>query len=92
MDFLVTTSDLESLSRGLSGLLGELEQAGDVRSLSAAAAENPQLEAAIEEFLGRWTADLQGLQENLASLAQRLGSASVGYEQEEQHVTGAFWV
>jgi hypothetical protein len=92
MDFLVTTSDLESLSRGLSGLLGELEQAGDVRSLSAGSAENAQLEEAIESFVGRWTQSVQAFQRSLKTLTERLDSASAGYAQQDQGVYDGFMV
>jgi hypothetical protein len=92
MEFKVTPSDLESLAQGLSGLLGELAQAGDIRSVSAGAAENPQLASAIEEHLARWTQELQNLRESLASLTERLGGASSGYEQTEHSVLEGFLV
>jgi acetate kinase len=92
MQLKVTTSDLEGLARGLSGLLGELEQAGDVRSVSAGAAENAQLESAVEEFVGRWAQNVEALQANLRTLTERLANAGEGYEQQEQGVFGGFSV
>jgi uncharacterized protein YukE len=92
MDFKVETSDLGSLAHGLSGLLAELEQAGDVRSLAAGAAENARLEAAIEEFVLHWTQNVQTLQANLKTLTERLENAGEGYEQQEQGIYGGFAV
>lgn len=92
MDFKVETSDLGSLASGLSGLLAELEQAGDVRSLAAGAAENAQLESAIEEFVLRWTQNVQTVQANLKTLTDRLENAGEGYEQQEQSIYGGFAV
>ena len=92
MDFKVETSDLGSLASGLSGLLAELEQAGDVRSLAAGAAENAQLESAIEEFVLRWTQNVQTVQANLKTLTDRLENAGEGYEQQEQGIYGGFAV
>lgn len=90
MEFKVTSGDLEILASGLSGLLGDLEHAGDVRSLSPAAAENPQLEGAIAEFLAHWSQNVSTLQQNLKLLTERLEHASTGYEQQEQGVLGGF--
>ena len=88
MEFKVTSGDLEILASGLSGLLGDLEHAGDVRSLSPAAAESPQLEGAIAEFLAHWSQNVSMLQQNLKLLTERLEHASTGYEQQEQGVLG----
>lgn len=86
MEFKVTSSDLESLAHGLSGLLGDLSHAGDVRSVSGSAAENGQLEAAIDEFVMAWMHDLQAIQENLASLSEHLSSAGHAYETVERNL------
>jgi hypothetical protein len=90
MEFKVSPSDLESLAQGLSVMLGDLERAGDVRSLSASAAENSLLESAIEEFVLRWTQNVQALQQSLRTLAERLSNAGEGYEQQEQGVYDGF--
>ena len=90
VSFEVTSGDLESLASGLSGLLGELEHAGDVRSVSAGPAENAQLESAIEGFIARWTQDLQSIQQSLASLSERLTGAGASYDRTERALTGGF--
>jgi hypothetical protein len=92
MEFKVDPGDLESLAHGLSGLLGDLERAGDVRSLSPGAAENAQLEGAIAEFLSRWTQNVESLQQALKTLTERLERAGEGYGQQEQGVLGGFAV
>jgi hypothetical protein len=91
MDFLqVTTGDIEALAGSLSSLVGELQQAGDVRGVSGGAAENGQLSAAIEGFTTRWTESLQELEITLLSLTERLIGASTSYEHVEQTVVGGF--
>lgn len=92
MEFRVTPGELEDLASGLSSLLGELAQAGDASSISAAAAENGQLEGAIEGFVARWAQDLEALQAGLTSLAERLSGAGSGYEQTERSLIGGFGI
>jgi uncharacterized protein YukE len=88
--FEVTPSDLTALASQLSSLLGELSQAGDVRSASTSAAENAQLEAAFGDFIGRWSQSLQALQTNLTTLTQRLNSAGGQYQSTETDVITRF--
>jgi hypothetical protein len=83
----VAPGELEGLARGLSGLLVDLEMAGDVRSISSGAAENADLQAAIERLVVRWTGDLHDLQRKLADLTGRLGAAGGEYERVERAVT-----
>ena len=92
MEFKVTPGELENLANGLSGLLGELAQAGDARSISAGAAENGQLQGAVEEFVARWAQDLEVLQASLTSLIERLSGAGSGYERTEHSVIGGFGI
>jgi uncharacterized protein YukE len=88
--FEVTPSDLTALASQLSSLLGELSQAGDVRSASTSAAENAQLEAAFGDFIGRWSQSLQALQTNLTTLTERLSGAGTQYDSTETDVTSQF--
>jgi uncharacterized protein YukE len=90
--FEVTTSDLAGLAGQLSSLLGELSQAGDIRSASTGAAENAQLEGAMGDFINGWSQSLETLQANLTTLTQRLASAGSGYEDGESAVAGTFGV
>jgi hypothetical protein len=87
MRLQVTPAELEGVARGLSGLLGELEHAGDIRSISPAAAENAELQAAIEQLIVRWTGDIHDLQTRLAELSGQLDNASAEYDQVERVVT-----
>jgi uncharacterized protein YukE len=90
MEFKVTPSELDALASGLSGLLGELAQAGSVSSMSAGAAENAQLETAIEAFVSRWAHGIQELHTGLAALSDRLSGAGAGYEKAERAISGGF--
>jgi hypothetical protein len=92
MEFKVTPSELEDLANGLSSLLGELAQAGDARSISGGAAENGQLQGAIEGFIGHWAQDLDALQASLNSLIDRLSGAGSGYERSEQNIISGLGV
>jgi hypothetical protein len=92
MEFKVTPGELENLANGLSGLLGELAQAGDACSISAGAAENGQLQGAIEGFVARWAQEIETLQASLTSLTERLSGAGSGYEQAEHGIVGEFGI
>jgi hypothetical protein len=92
MEFKVTSSELEGLANGLSGLLGELAQAGGARSVSGGAAENGQLQGAIEGFVLRWSDDLQSLQDSLTALINKLADAGSGYERTEQSLLDGFGI
>lgn len=83
----VVPGELEGLAHGLSGLLGDLELAGEVRSISAGVAENAELEAAIERLVVRWTEDIHDLQRRLRDLTGRLDAAGGEYERVERIVT-----
>jgi acetate kinase len=83
----VTPSELEGLAHGLSGLLGDLEVAGDIRSISPAAAENVELQSAIERLIVRWTDDIQDIRVKLQELGGRLNAAGAEYERVERRVT-----
>jgi hypothetical protein len=87
MRFNVTPSELESLAGGLSGLLGDLSSAGNVRTVSAAPAENAQLQGAIEELIAHWCRDVDTLRAQLAELGEKVNRAGVGYSQAEQLIT-----
>ena len=87
--FEVTTGDLIDLSTVLSGFVGELGQAGDLRSASGAAAENAQMEAAIGDFLATWSQSLEALQTNLSALTKRLTGAGGDYEGADGDVAGS---
>jgi uncharacterized protein YukE len=88
--FEVTTGQLADASGVLSGFVGELGQAGNLGSASGAAAENAQMEAAIEDFLATWSQSLETLQTNLSTLTQRLTGAGSSYEGAEGDVAGSF--
>jgi hypothetical protein len=89
--FQVTPGDLRGLTSQLSGLLGELEQAaGNVSSGASGAAENAQLEGAIDGFLADWSRGLHSLQTKLNDLTNRLGGAGGTYEGAESEIVGHF--
>jgi hypothetical protein len=83
----VVPGELGGLADGLSGLLGDLELAGDIRSISSGAAENAELRAAIERLVLRWTGDLHDLQMKLGALTRQLDGAGVEYDRVERLVT-----
>jgi hypothetical protein len=83
----VIPGELEGLAHGLSGLLVDLEMAGDIRSISSGAAENAELQAAIERLVMRWTADLQDLRMKLRALTETLDGAGGEYERVEGTIT-----
>jgi hypothetical protein len=83
----VTPSELGGLADGLSGLLGDLELAGDVRSISPVAAENARLQSAIERFVACWTDDIYDIRAKLQRLSGRLAGAGVEYDGVERRVT-----
>lgn len=89
--FRVSPSDLESLASQLAGLLGELEQAAaNVGSSASGAAQNAQLEGAIDGFLSRWSHSIQSLKTNLTEVADRLSTAGAHYEGTESDIAGHF--
>jgi uncharacterized protein YukE len=89
--FEVTPSDLQSLASQLSGLLGELEQAaGNVSSSASGAAQNGQLESAIDSFLADWSHSIQSLRTKLTEVADRLGDAGGHYESTESDIATHF--
>ena len=90
--FEVTPDDLTALASQLSSLLGELSQAGDVQSAPTGAAENGQLEEAIQDFISGWTRSLQQTQSDLAAITQRLAGAGSDYQATDDAVVGAFGV
>jgi hypothetical protein len=92
MQIRVETMDLESLVSGLSGLLCDLGNAGEVRSLSGAPAENAPLEDAIGMFISQWSENVELLEQALRGLMERLGAAADGYERQEQGVSDGFAV
>ncbi len=83
----VTPSELDGLADGLSGLLGDLEEAGDVRSISPVAAENARLQSAIERLVAGWTDDICEIRAKLQRLSGRVAGAAVEYEGVERKVT-----
>lgn len=89
--FKVSPSELESLASRLAGLLGELEQAAaNVSSSASGAAQNAQLEGAIDGFLAHWSHSIQGLRTNLTEVADRLNAASAGYEGTDSDIARHF--
>jgi uncharacterized protein YukE len=89
--FRVSPSDLESLASQLAGLLGELEQAAaNVSSSASGAAQNAQLEGAIDGFLSRWSHSIQSLKTNLTEVADRLSTAGAHYERTESDIADNF--
>jgi uncharacterized protein YukE len=89
--FRVSPSDLESLASQLAGLLGELEQAAaNVSSSASGAAQNGQLEGAIDGFLAHWSNSVQSLKTNLTEVADRLSTAGAHYESTESGVASHF--
>jgi hypothetical protein len=79
--FEVTPSDLQSLASQLAGLLGELEQAaGNIGSGASGAAQNGQLEGAIDGFLSDWLHGVQSLRTKLMEVSDRLSSAGAHYD------------
>jgi uncharacterized protein YukE len=89
--FKVSPSDLENLASQLAGLLGELEQAAaNVSSSASGAAQNAQLEGAIDGFLARWSHSIQNLKTNLTEVADRLSAAGSHYESTESTIAGNF--
>jgi uncharacterized protein YukE len=89
--FKVSPSDLESLAGQLAGLLGELEQAAaNVSSTASGAAQNAQLEGAIDGFLAHWSHSIRSLKTNLTEVANRLSTAGAHYESTDSDVAGHF--
>jgi len=89
--FEVTPSELQSLASRLAGLLGELEQAAaNVSSNASGAAENGQLEGAINAFLTNWSSGLQSLKTKLDEIASRLGDAGEHYAGTDSDVASHF--
>ncbi len=82
----VNPSELEGLAHGLWGLLGDLQLAGEIRSISPAAAESPRLQAAIERLVVRWSDDIDDIRAQLERLSGRASSAGVEYEGVERRV------
>jgi uncharacterized protein YukE len=89
--FEVTPSELQSLASQLTGLLGELETAAsNVSSDAAGAAQNPQLESAIDGFLADWSHSVQSLKAKLTEVADRLSAAGGGYAGTDSDIAGHF--
>jgi len=82
----VTPGELEGLAHGLSGLIGDLEHAGDIGLIRSGAAENAELQAAIDGLAARWTRDLHDVQMKLRKLTERLDGASAEYDRMERAV------
>jgi uncharacterized protein YukE len=90
-DFQVRPGELSDLVGGFQGLLGELQQlSGQVGTGNAAAAGTPDLEAAIAEFLGRWSGGLDRLNVSLGQLSARLAAAADAFEATDQRTASAF--
>ena len=87
--FEVTPGDLQGLAGQLSGLLGELQQASSaIRSGAGGAAQNGQLEGAINGFVGDWSRGLEALQTKLDEVAQRLEAGGGAYDSTESNLAG----
>lgn len=85
--FKVTPSDLESLAQRLSSLLGELESAAaHVSSSASAAAQNAELESAIDGFVRDWSHSVLNLRTKLTEISERLSGAGDAYEQAETDI------
>lgn len=87
--FQVSTGDLAALSAQLSGLAGELGQAGQFQ-VDPGAAGHPAVEGGLESFFSDWSAGLNQAQNNLSQLSQRLGGAAGSYGSTEGSVTAGF--
>jgi uncharacterized protein YukE len=89
--FEVTPSELDALAGQLSGLLSELSAAtAIVSSSSSGAAQNGQLEAAIDSFASGWRSGLGDLQRKLDEFSSRLKAAAAGYQGAEDGIAGSF--
>lgn len=85
--FEVTPARLQSLAGQLTGLLSELEQAAcSIRADAAGAAQNGQLEGAINGFLNDWSTALDSLQAKLSELGRRLETAGAAYQSTESEL------
>lgn len=87
--FQVTPSDLTNLASGLSQLVGELQQAGNIHP-DASAAGHPRAVSAIESFFAEWSDGLRQVQSNLAAISTRLTAAGDAYAAVESKVVAAF--
>jgi uncharacterized protein YukE len=89
--FEVTPRELQSLANQLSGLLAELEQAAtNVRSDASAAAQNGQLEQAIDTFLADWSDSVQTFKTKLNQITTRLSGAGEHYASTDSDVASHF--
>lgn len=86
MRLQVTPAELQALARALAGLHGELQQAGEIRSISPAPAENVVLEAAIAGVIGGWAVAIGDLEARLDAVLRELDAAGIEYESTEQQV------
>ena len=82
----VAPGELDGLAHGLSGLIGDLEHAGDIGSIRSDAAENAELQAAIDGLVARWTRDLHDVQTKLRELTKGLDGASAEYDRMERAI------
>lgn len=87
--FTVCTDDLQALVSSLSGLAGELKQAGHV-SLDPGAAGNPRVESKLHDFFGEWSDGMNKIERNIEGITDRLSSAAQGYDETDEAIADVF--
>ena len=89
--FEVSPADLQALASSLAGLVGDILAASSRVSGSAgSAAQNGELEGAIEGFLGEWRTALQQTQNKLQAVGTKLDGAAAAYAGTDDAVASGF--
>lgn len=87
--FKVSTEDLQAFASQLSGLVGELGDAGGF-SPDFSAAGSPRVESMLESFFAEWSDGLLEIQDNINQLTGRLSGAGEEYDGTDQAIATAF--
>ncbi len=89
--FEVSPADLQALASSLAGLVGDILAASSRVSGSAgSAAQNGELEGAIDGFLSSWNSELNEMQSKLQGVASKLAGASGAYQGTEDSLSAGF--
>jgi hypothetical protein len=88
-DFAVSLDDLGSLVSELSGLAGELDQAGHITP-DCASAGSPRVESSMQSFFRNWSEGMDMIKHNLSLLTNALAGARDGYQKTDSAIAGEF--
>jgi uncharacterized protein YukE len=87
--FSVTPAELEGAAGGLAGLVGQLEQVGDISSIHTGCAENAQLDAAIGGFVRPWVSALTQVAQTLSVVTGNVATGAGSYKSADSTMSGA---